>query len=79
MRGGSFYAGYDALRAIERFWHAGATEHHEEFGLRVASVFQPDGIPVVSEWGMVVVTLLVLTVGTLVFRMERQVFIGRAH
>ena len=29
-------------------------------------------IPAVSEWGMVVVTLLVLTVGTIMFRQARR-------
>jgi cysteine-rich repeat protein len=36
------------------------------------SVCMPSGIPTVSEWGMVVMTLLVLTAGTLVLAGRRR-------
>ncbi len=34
--------------------------------------YLPDAIPTVSEWGLIMMTLLVMTVGTLVFRRHEQ-------
>jgi formylglycine-generating enzyme required for sulfatase activity len=65
LRGGSFagepqylYAGFriDYINPAYEFWY---------IGFRVAHIPQP--IPTVSEWGLVVTTLLVLTAGTVVF------------
>ena len=37
------------------------------------SVCTPAGIPTVSEWGLIVMSLLVLTAGTLVYARRRPI------
>jgi len=68
LRGGAFnHVGIDgALRAAGRYYGNPTYELHY-IGLRVAGVSGPSPVPVVSEWGLVAMALLVLTAGTLVW------------
>jgi len=69
MRGGSFYLNVYALRADERYYFWPPTLHGYDVGFRVALVGQTgSGVPALSAWGLCVLSLLGLIMGTVVFR-----------
>ena len=67
IRGGAFFGIYtDNQHAAYRNYEDPTHEEHG-FGVRVAGIPGLEPIPAVSEWGLIVLTLLLLAVGTVVF------------
>jgi M6 family metalloprotease-like protein len=67
MRGGAFYGIFvDNQHAAYR-QSADPTYVEQGFGFRVAGIPEPEPLPAVSEWGLVVMALGLLAVGTVVF------------
>ena len=64
-RGGSFSSYIIGLYAAGRFNFEPTFEYYG-LGFRVAHVSEPEPIPAVSEWGLIVMGLLMLTAGTVV-------------
>jgi formylglycine-generating enzyme required for sulfatase activity len=70
FRGGSFFAPYDYLHAGQR-WGVVPTFEERDVGFRVASEV-PEPIPTVSEWGLIIMAVLVLAAGVVVLRSRRR-------
>lgn len=70
LRGGSWFSIVYSLRCAYRAPRTPA-ELGSVFGFRLVVPTGDIGIPTVSEWGTVVMTLLVLTAGTLVYARQR--------
>ncbi len=49
---------------------------HEEVGMISSITVNPAAIPTVSEWGLIVTTLLALTAGTIVFGRRRKLAVA---
>ena len=66
LRGGSFIGYHDySLHAASRYLN-NPTYETDFSGFRVARVSGNDPVPTVSEWGVAVMALMILTTGTLV-------------
>ncbi len=76
LRGGSFFSqgfyGAPYLRAAYRYGdYPSGDDLNLNIGFRVALVSEQAPVPAVSEWGIVTMTLLVLTAGTVVLARRR--------
>jgi formylglycine-generating enzyme required for sulfatase activity len=70
---GSGYPSFDPGHAANHFGYIPEGGIYTHTGFRVAAMLEPEPIPAVSHWGLVVMMLLVLTGGTAVLRMRHSV------
>ena len=70
VRGGGWDSFDYTLPATYRY-EPGPPGPFTTFSFRLASVYDPS-VPTVSQWGLIAMTLLVLTAGTVVFRCPRR-------